>query len=1058
MLCKNIPCSTATGTLLTNSITDKAYLGIDPLASSNFTGFVSVLNLFNNYLSATNSASSNVVPTGSDLPLVTSSGVACNCGGYSCYNNDPNLCLKCDPSCSDVCTSYSSSGCINIQASCSPYYYNSTLGACDYNQIYINGCAVMNSILCQQCNAGYVLSPTNDTCCAIGTYFNISSCSSCYHDCASCNDYPSCLACNISAAYVNAAGNCQCNSSYYQSGSNPLACTECHIDCATCNGATVNNCLTCVDTNAYTASPGACICKSGYYQSGSSPLVCTKCNSDCATCNGSTANNCLTCIDINAYTANPGACVCNHGYYQSGSNPLSCTKCNDDCSTCNGSTANNCLSCADTNAYTIGVGPCICNIGYYASSSAPLICTACNADCKTCTGITINDCLSCQDSNAIIASVPGLCICKANYYEIQNSPLICNSCYIDCNTCNDSTANNCLTCSGNYSLVSSSGSCICDNEYYQSGTSPLVCTPCYIDCKTCNGPTSTNCLNCKDNNAQRDDSGSCNCTPSYFALSTSPLVCSPCYSDCLTCTDSNQNSCLSCKDTNKTVISGICTCKPGYFLQGNSCGKCSTLCNTCISTSSTACTSCIDSKMSILTSPGGCICPYGMIISGAICIPCYSLCKECNDIYYNNCTSCSSDKILINNECICNKGHFMTVYQNCLKCTDNCQNCSNSTTCNICFSGYYYNQTSSLCEACDNNCKECIGPKISDCISCSNSSIIPSKPSGNCTCMDNYYISNLNPIQCKACPDSCAKCTFNNCIFCDKGYKVSSNGLCEIFFFNLTISVNNNNQMFLIFSDDLLNQLESTDFITIFESKLIPHALDPINSRNYTINVTGVTITSTSNIIYIVFIIPIVSKMNSTLENLNYSCSLLPEPNTYANTFLSAAKTAVQAVMAVAGAVGVSSVFSGNQVSFIWTSLNTIQIICCIPLQNITLPPFLYNFLLETRPMKILPNFWIKYFYYTCITEQIITPFREYDFECKYFITNTGEITFVLIFLLGFFPILLLFYIITSGKVKKYFLEKLQNYKWNAFLRFSIESFIDILIPCVITLNTVLYK
>ena len=123
------PCTSSLGSTLSLSTTDTIVLGTNPVTSSNFQGFVSGVYLYSGFSAALGAPT--VIPTGSDVPLETSGGVACSCGSYSCLNNNPADCNVCDSSCGEFCSGTASTDCLNVQNLCSPYYYDAATGKCN---------------------------------------------------------------------------------------------------------------------------------------------------------------------------------------------------------------------------------------------------------------------------------------------------------------------------------------------------------------------------------------------------------------------------------------------------------------------------------------------------------------------------------------------------------------------------------------------------------------------------------------------------------------------------------------------------------------------------------------------------------------------------------------------------------------------------------------------------------------------------------------------------------------------------------------------------------------
>ena len=601
-------CSTNTGTYLSISTTDTIVLGTNPVSSNSYTGYISTFYLCGTYSSAAAIVNGFTSPSGSDTPLSTNGGTACNCGGYSCYNNNPNDCNQCDASCDNVCTGHTSSNCYSPQSLCSPYYYNSALGVCDYTQTYINHCSVMTSNLCDVCVTGYTVSPSNNMCCIIGTYYNSGSCSACYQDCASCSAYPSCLTCILSTASVNGGGTCVCNAGYYQSGSAPLVCTSCYIDCKTCTGPSSSMCLSCSDSNAITTAPGTCNCNINFYASSSLPLICSPCYSDCSSCIGSTISSCTACNDPNAIISSiPNSCLCKSGYFTTASNPIICIPCYLACSTCIGPLINDCATCLDPNAILIS-GKCQCKLKYYYVTNQ---CNSCYSTCNTCINQLYNSCLTCVDSNMILNSVPGECLCPNSMYF---NGIMCINCPVNCQICQADTCSQCIT-----------------GYFLQQN----VCISCSKSCQDCNGIYSNNCTSCKSNKILINNQ--CNCSQGYYMDSNEN--CLNCIANCLNCSNiANCNQCIS-----------------GYYYNklSNICELCDLTCAECIGPATSNCILCVNSSIIPQQPSGNCDCMKGYYISNMnplTCIPCPN---NCNNCILGQCTACNQgyELFLNNNTC-----------------------------------------------------------------------------------------------------------------------------------------------------------------------------------------------------------------------------------------------------------------------------------------------------------------------------------------------------------------------------------------------------------------------
>lgn len=514
-------CTSASSSYLSLSSSDVVYFGLNPVTSSKFNGFISNVYIGSSYSALLGIFSGFSVPTGSDCPLCASNGTPCNCGSYSCINNNPNMCNKCASACGRLCNSTLASSCLSAIELCVPYYYNYTLSTCDLTILHMMYCNTQtSSTVCTRCDTTY---------------------------------------------YVASA-----------------TCHPCSPNCKTCSGPASNECLSCMDTNAVvvpnnaSTTSGVCSCSTGYYNSGlGTSLACSVCSINCKTCTGS-ASFCLSCADSNAAPTGSGSCMCKSGYYSSSTSPLVCSACDINCNTCNG--PGSCLACADPNALVSLSGSCYCKNGFYASSSSPLICSVCDTSCKTCSGPGPSSCLSCVDPNSDLNS--GTCSCKAGFFQAMSNSFVCSGCYEDCLTCNK--AYTCLSCISANSSPTESIGCSCNSGYYNTTSLSVssACLSCNSNPEACRICAAPNCLVCSSNSSEicavcnynyEAVNGACVlCGPSQYYNSTAQ-ACYSCNETCLTCRDLYE--CTTCPSFSTLFTNHTCICDLGYYWNTNQCSR-----------------------------------------------------------------------------------------------------------------------------------------------------------------------------------------------------------------------------------------------------------------------------------------------------------------------------------------------------------------------------------------------------------------------------------------------------------------------------------------------------
>ncbi|KAL4470417.1 hypothetical protein ABPG74_012028 [Tetrahymena malaccensis] len=414
---------------------------------------------------------------------------------------------------------------------------------------------------------------------------------------------------------------------------------------------------------------------------------------------------------------------------------------------------------------------------------------------------------------------------------------ICNGCS---DTCSCNTSKQCISCIDkiNHKLNTEKNTCErcqTDQGYYIEGQR---CLRCHISCKTCKGPNETDCLDCIDN-AKKYQDGSCKYNKQNPLDCVSPYKqdknqnCVLCDQDgqyakdknCIECQVnlkcqkcSPETQCTKCYDNKpeKYLQDGKkCTdCKQnGYFINSNSntCDKCISNCDQC--DNNFQCKQCSpgfylleDDKTCSQCSTDG----YYIDKTNQYCNKCppEKKCKNCN----NNdlkCTQCFSGFYLFNSDSciICGDGYFKSG-NNCFKCIDNCQTCTDDKKCKKCLPNFYlYNdgaqcipcdsqgqfQQNDTCQLCHSSCSKCKGKTENDCIECKESNQFNYK--GKCEDCTRVGVFQSGK-QCFDCASNCKSCTgieVEKCTQCIQDYFFMPDKKCAICPINEKYFINNKN-------------------------------------------------------------------------------------------------------------------------------------------------------------------------------------------------------------------------------------------------------------------------
>ena len=547
------------------------------------------------------------------------------------------------------------------------------------------------------------------------------------------------------------------------------------------------------------------------------------------------------------------------------------------------------------------------------------------------------------DNNTCNSTCP-----DSNYF--LEAPGICTSCPSNCTKCLKNITDNeikCFNCYEENFIFNDRCVSYCPDGYYFNGSS---CLNCGFNCISCHNGNF--CINCVINYFLGIN-GSCvsSCDAHQY---NSNGVCQTCNSECLNCTTLNWN-CSACSNGYiKNNTSGVCeACNSECLSCTNFKGNCSGCSTGYIINSS-------DSSQCILGScPTHCIC----------------------DLYISNCIQCDSDKYTLkNNKCqpICpNFGYFLNEsIQECIKCSDNCLNCVNTSVCTQCISPYFLiNQTC---------VKSCGYGKIEDqgvCINCSQKSGYDFQCNEICGdgilyLKDTIYCDDNNTIDGDGCSSKCLK---EKDFACERPDEKTSDICYDLVSVQYTIQ---------IFNNDAQNVYVSTNKKFNFPSTLnlanaFNVSISSLNVEDFSYNVTNTSIdtfyfkfqykTSFKNVNLL-----IITKNSSNFYDFKtiYKSSspeivnlliVLPFYNYISADLLSKIDTAAKTTETVAlSATGISvgPLALIHALNIFWCLVDAMQIANFYLLININYPQNAEMFfnILAASNLKFLPNYFENIF------------------------------------------------------------------------------------------------
>ena len=849
--------------------------------------------------------------------------------------------------------------------------------------------------------------------------------------------------------------------------SNDLACYSglCYPECVNCSLG-YYNCDYCIEPNAKPHPYKGCICSAGYYNN--SDLVsgiCIPCIPECTECN---ATQCFKCKDNHAHTSNNNnGCICDKGYYNSSSLSADiCHKCNNDCNECINNIS--CTTCKDQHASPAATG-CVCDNGYKNSTALydNGYCFTCDDDCLTCDNMLT--CLTCKESIALNSTSRG-CKCPGGCG-------ICNS--IACILCLDINAN------------ASGTRCICKDGYYiDYSTNQFNCSSCMKECEKC--ISGLICTKCFDAITQEltTDSSKCKCKSGYYitGLISSTNNCLACDPSCATCVSSL--TCTTCKDPNSKVsLIGKCECKDMYFMNGSVCTKCFGDCLSC--NSYPGCTQCLENNTFLNGS--NCACSEGYYDSSkddlVKCSKCKYPCLTCSSQYF--CLSCDLEFSILNNGlcqcsdnakdiskiCVANDGYFLNSSNQTEKCDSSCKTCEiSSTNCTTCPSNSIKTQSNpGICTSClstqylfQNTCQNCTSPcqtckNLTYCNSCADKS--HSLINGSCSliCPLGTH-KKLN--KCESCPDLCTSCdqtcltcvanaTLDKTCVCNKGFKKVS-GVCEISYFEGFLVVESKNIVWIKFEDKVDAGLGLKDFKFIVGERedFNVTLLKNFNNKQFEFKVKfELAVNEGTELEVSILAKDLYSVKDAKL--LNYSfVGFLKGYTPMAISQAAAAvinSTGAATKTAVTSSIGASIM---SNPSAAWALLNTIQIIIFLPLGTTSITPTLIAFFDSFSGYNLIPNA----FSYFIAEDDMNEPYleaRNYGISTSVFFLNFGSTLAPFIVGIIIWPFIKILAILPIGKLSKIAESKLKNYRYNFFIRFWLQAYLEAGIYSIINLHSV---
>ena len=761
---------------------------------------------------------------------------------------------------------------------------------------------------------------------------------------------------------------------------------------------------------------------------------CNFCSDRCASCTGFTSDSCTSCISH----ANllDGQCTCEAGWYWDG---LSCSVCDISCVLCTGPTSADC-TCWD---HSVQVGSlCKCEEGYYLNSNS---CLACHSDCLTCFGPAYYECSSCTDG---LLEVVCLSTCPIGFNFYANQCTVAEK-WMPTVEFIFNTIQGVF-----YDKINNVGAMTGQSESYYPNLDLTDPVPAYRRGLYFTGKYSylsmpyppefrllfgirffvsvwinpishdgTLLSKSQENNEVFSVSMQylylylkINIDNIDYALVSNIALINQVWNQLLISVDYAGASSLALAINKQSALYSLGTAAPfmdsvgiplyigtassgADYFQGfiysiviySSSPSLDSL-------ATTACDNCF-----ICPTSGICIptCNISTTYSSEIfqCVSCNSTCttgcinsESCNLCDDPNCLSCSSSEKNSCNECNAN-------YQ------------VNNLSCEQCHDSLYYNSSLKTCEPCPGLCLTCLSEEY--CMICAPNSTL----------------------------------TSNNHCNCNVGY--SGNITCSRNKFTAFVSINDQNQATLTFTEALLANLTVNDITVLVHNHTQDYQLSSIDNYTYAIAVTFIEDIYSGDTINITFNSIPVSSLNSLLDISSLVADL------FAGSYSSVVAdiNTLHSYAQIGLTIGISTVVGASIITLdpgcFFNFLNSVQIYAFIVLYQVNLDPGLVSFLAELSVMPQLPN-PLAFFISSDSGVQITGRIGDYGNNTNLLLLNSGITLLIFTFcVLGkvcTYPL----HLVKNPWVKTKVQKMDENYKYGVFSRFWIQSCLELFINSLI--------
>ena len=405
---------------------------------------------------------------------------------------------------------------------------------------------------------------------------------------------------------------------------------------------------------------------------------------------------------------------------------------------------------------------------------------------------------------------------------------------------------------------------------------------------------------------------------------------------------------------------------------------------------------------------------------------------------YTKCNYCliCPEKFSCIPECNANE-YFNETSQTCFSCIDGCEEgCRDDTKCGMCFDLY---------------CKICAGFKENSCKSCHDGYVLINKTCHECP-KGTYF--NYKTKKCSKCFELCTECSAidscSSCIEkaqltptickCIKAHKIL-NSTCVISYFFMLLTLNFDNEVTLIFTEDLEQNLKKSDLNVSINEKEASYEIKKISNSAFKLKLDDSNIDGAS---YVNINISKIYSISSILFNESARALLFYTDNSQILLKVEESRTYAKTGSSVGLSISLFSGIMSLDITSVFNFMNFAEIFSVLALYGTTLPEDTSEFLISVRVQKLIPNFFAEVM---GRNEQVQLDkfFSSYGFESNRMVVNSGINLMIFTILILCFIIEKAFYNNILRKIPKFDLVK--NYlEYKIFIEFWLQTSCEFLI------------